>query len=398
MASIRTSLVLLVSLATLYFTGTSQASSAIEELSSLDSAALLFTDTEGNTLLDKQHNHPMVPASTTKLVTAWLAIEHWGEHHQFGTSFYLDRLSGTLWIKAAGDPFLISEELQLIADKIAARKPGRIARIALDVSLFKPDLVVPGASVTNNPYDAIPTAIASNFNTLNLKKTGDTVQSAEPQTPLTAFSRSFANVITGDSLRINTGRQSSQAERYFAQLLAAILRDRSIDVGDSIIWGEFPTDKPDFVHHNSRTLGEVVQLMLKYSTNFIANQLMLTLVAEVYQQPADFSLVRKYMSVRLKQYFNWHNFALFEGAGLSPDNRLSPRQLIELLRTFSAWSHLLPEVAPGIFAKTGSLTNVSTLAGYIKPADKPARLFAIMVNQAVPRDFVHKVATELSAK
>lgn len=370
--------------------------SAIAKFESLDAASLMMTNLEGNVLASKNEDQSLVPASTTKLLTAWLALDYWGEDYQFSTNFYLDRESGTLWVKGSGDPFLVSEELQLIASKIASLKPGKIQRIALDVALFKPDLVVPGASVSNNPYDAIPTAIASNFNTLNLKKAGKTLQSAEPQTPLTDFSRSFADAIVGASLRINTGRHSINSERYFAELLGQILRDQSVDVGRQIIWGSSPETEPSLVHRNSRSLGEVVQLMLKYSTNFIANQLILTLVAEHYQRPADFTLVSEYMNAKLEQQFGWKNVTMIEGAGLSIDNKISSRQLVDLLRLFMPWSHLMPEIAPGIFAKTGTLTDVSTLAGYMLAPNKPARLFAIMANQVVPRDFVEQVAMELA--
>ena len=62
-----------------------------------------------------KHNadRPMVPASTLKLVTALAAIDHWGLAHRFHTDFYLD--GGWLWVKGGGDPFLVSEELDLIS-------------------------------------------------------------------------------------------------------------------------------------------------------------------------------------------------------------------------------------------------------------------------------------------
>ncbi len=368
---------------------------ALQDFNALTNAGYVVADEAGEIITGTRANQRFIPASTTKLITAWLALSHWGESHRFRTEFYLDRDTSTLWVKAGGDPFLVSEELNIIAGKIAALNPVKISQIALDVSLFEADLVVPGATTTNNPYDASPSAIAANFNTIYLKKQHGKVVSAEPQTPLTAYSLGFGKDITGSSLRVNTGRHSQDAERYFAQLLSKFLAQKGIAVEAEISWGRFPVASADVIHLSSRTLGEIITAMLKYSTNFIANQIMLTLVAEQTALPANFSRVHEYMQSTLSNHFLWKDFAFYEGAGLSPKNQLTPNQLLALLVDFKPWRHLLDEVEPGVFAKTGTLTNVSTLAGYIDHK-AGSRLFAIMINERVSRQFSRELAVEFS--
>lgn len=370
---------------------------AAQDFNKLSNAGYIVTDESGRVLSSQKARDSFVPASTTKLITAWLALRHWGEDYRFRTEFLLDRSTSTLWVKAGGDPFLVSEEMEIIAGKIAALKPIKIAQIALDTSLFQADLMVPGATVTNNPYDAVPSAIAANFNTIYLKKDNGNIVSAEPQTPLTAFALGLSTEITGSSLRINTGRQSQNSERYFAQLLAKMLMQKGIIVEDKISWGRFPVATADVVHENSRTLGEIIKAMLKYSTNFIANQIILTLVADETAFPANFARVHQYMQYKLVSHFAWKDFAFYEGAGLSPQNRLTPNQLIELLVDFKPWRHLLDEVEPDIFAKTGSLANVSTLAGYMGKHNG-SRLFAIMINEKVQTKLSREFAIELSRR
>lgn len=371
------------------------AADGLQDFSKLTNAGYIVSDDSGRVLNSVNARTSFIPASTTKLITAWLALNHWGEDHRFSTEFYLDRNTDTLWVKAGGDPFLVSEELEIIAEKIAALNPVKISRIALDVSLFEADLVVPGATVTNNPYDAVPSAIAANFNTIYLKKDNGKIVSAEPQTPLTAYARGFATEITGRSLRVNTGRQSHNSERYFAQLLGKMLAQKEIIVEDKISWGNFPAVAADVVHENSRTLGEIISAMLKYSTNFIANQIILTLVAEDTGLPANFERVHQYMQYKLLSHFSWQDFSFYEGAGLSPQNQLSPEQLLELLIDFKPWRHLLDEVEKNIFAKTGTLTNVSTLAGYIEK-QSGTKMFAVMINENVPQKFSREFAIALS--
>ncbi len=363
----------------------------------LTRAGFLISDNSGQEISGKKQQQAFIPASATKLVTALLALQYWGEDHRFGTEIYFDRTASTLWLKAAGDPFLVSEEVELMADAIINLNTGSIDNIAFDVSLFDSDLIVPGATVTNNPYDAIPSAIAANFNTVYLKKEAGKIVSAEPQTPLTPFALTFAHEISGESLRINTGRKSGSAEQYFAELLTGFLENKGVTVAGRYFRGVFPVARADIVHYNSRTLGEMLQAMLKYSTNFIANQIMLTLVAEQSGEPANFENVNRFFHRELRQQFDWRDFSLYEGAGLSAKNRLTPAQLVELLVAFRRWRHLLPEVEPGIFAKTGTLTDVSTLAGYFGEGPA-AKIFAIMINETVPTGYIREVALEFSAE
>ena len=47
-------------------------------------------DAEGNELVAENADEPFVPASVTKIVTAWLCVEVLGGDYRFETRFYLD--------------------------------------------------------------------------------------------------------------------------------------------------------------------------------------------------------------------------------------------------------------------------------------------------------------------
>lgn len=376
---------------------TATGGNAIATLTALDDSALLVVDHADSIVLQHRPDTALVPASTVKLVTAWLALDHWGESHRFATRFYWEAETGLLWVVGGGDPFLVSEELALMARALARVVPAQITGIGLDGSLFERDLTSPGAGQSANPYDAIPSAIAANFNTIHLTKVNGELASAEPQTPLTPLARHYENQLNVGSERINIGQQTETAERYFAELLAVFLTDEGVIVGPDLKFGTLPellSDNPLWVHQQSRSLGEILQLMLKYSTNFIANQLMLTLVASELQRPAGFIEVEHFLSTILHKQFAWQQFKLVDGAGLSRDNRLSTMQLVELLKVFEPWRHLLPEVAPGVVAKTGTLTDVRTLAGFAS-VDGRWQRFAVMINESAPDKLTVQAAAEL---
>ena len=55
----------------------------------------------------------------------------------------------------------------------------------LDASYYPSDLRIPGIEDTNEAYDALNSALAVNFNTIHAVRRGNTVRSAEKQTPIT---------------------------------------------------------------------------------------------------------------------------------------------------------------------------------------------------------------------
>ncbi len=381
----------------LFFPLEIMANELIDSIAELQDAGVLLVDSQGEKLISLHAQTIFIPASTTKLVTAWLALNHWGEDHRFKTDFYLDDSTNTLWVKGSGDPFLVSEELVIIARRLKQLGLQNIAAIGLDVTLFKPDLKVPGASTTNNPYDAVPTAIAANFNTIAIKKEVAKIRSAEAQTPLTLFAEELAHQqqLSKRTLRINTGASSHNAERYFAELLAALLRQQGVIVAEQIVWGKVPPQIVYYSHSNSKTLAEIIRPMMKYSTNFIASQLVLMLSAEHYQRPANFADVEYYMEEILQEHFNWQTVSLKEGAGLSRQNKLSPAQLVQLLEAFRPWKHLLAEIAPGIYAKSGTLDKISTLAGYAVDQNQQWNAFALMMQQSITHRRRNQIASEI---
>ena len=147
--------------------------------------AVLATDGTGKTIFSHNPDKPLVPASTLKLVTCAAALETLGPDYRFITEFRLSP-EGDLYVVGRGDPYLISEEVDIIAQALKKKGLSRVGNIVVDNSFFTPGLVLHGTSRTLKPYDAYNGALCVNFNTIyvNILK-GGRVLSAEPQTPLT---------------------------------------------------------------------------------------------------------------------------------------------------------------------------------------------------------------------
>lgn len=374
--------------------GAPAAADALSQVQGLPRAALLVLD-GGRPAVTHNPDLPLVPASTMKLLTALAALETWGREHRFVTDFYLDR-SDWLWIQGRADPYLVSEELDLIARGLKAAGVDRVAGIGLDDSFFERDVEISGRSSSDNPYDAPVTALAVNFNTVSVIRRGSEVASAEPQTPLTATARRFGQAGGAGKQRVNL-KQRPVALGYFGELLAAKLAAAGIRVGDGQRIGTLPRDaRRVYRHANSRTLAAMVAPTLKYSNNFVANALFLGLADPKGDGPVGMAAARRAMTDFARRRFGWSGFLIEDGAGLSRGNRLSARQLVEVAEAFLPYLDLMPiqEGNSAVRAKTGTLRGVSCYAGFVRRGGD-WQPFALLVNQPVDYNLRLRVASAL---
>ncbi|MBX2847742.1 MAG: D-alanyl-D-alanine carboxypeptidase [Acidiferrobacterales bacterium] len=329
--------------------------------------SILVTKEGGETLFEWRAEALLIPASLAKLATAHVAIKKWGVEKQFVTDFYRD--DSTLWVRGYGDPFLVSEELDLVVKNLNLKSGAKqwIQKIAIDTTHFK-DQAVPGRSSVADPYNAPLSAVAANFNTANLKRLeSGKYQSAEEQTPLTKTAINAARQLgrpgKGNVERVNL-INADNAARNFAEILAAKLGFAELPV--TITKAVPKTASLIYQHKNTRELSEVVRGTLEYSNNFMANQLFLMLNEEPL---ASFTSAADHASRQLKKDFGWNDFVLQEGAGLSRVNRMSARQIHDLLISLAPHRGLFKQYqAEGalVFAKTGTLNGVRSFAGYLE--------------------------------
>lgn len=386
---------LLVGLALLWCGAAQASDAALRRVLTLSDASLLV-EVAGRPVIARQTDRPMIPASTMKLVTALAAIEHWGLEHRFTTDFYLTE-DGWLWVAGAGDPYLVSEELERIASALVRARIGPLTGIGIDDGLYAQDLRIPGRAASDNPYDAPVTALAVNFNTLHVKAAGGRVTSGEPQTPLTPLARELGGRLGPGAHRINL-KERELALRYAGELLAAKLEAAGVAVGERVRIAARPSGaKRVLTYRNSRDLRAVLAPMLEYSNNFIANQIFLMLAGDPGAAGLDMPRAQRALTRWAVERFGWRDFRIEDGAGLSRGNRLSARQLADVVEAFAGHRDLLPE-QPGqraVRAKTGTLTGVSAYAGSIRRDDGWAN-FVLLINQPVEADLRRRVAAELA--
>ncbi|MCG8414966.1 MAG: D-alanyl-D-alanine carboxypeptidase [Pseudomonadales bacterium] len=343
----------------------------------------------GEVLVSLNPDRSLVPASVVKIPLSQVALASLGEDFRFETHFYRNT-NGDLLIRGMGDPFLVSEELLIIAERLAGDGVREIRRLVVDDSAFEPNPELPLEPGANDPYAARNSALAVNFNTVNLAwDNNGRLRSAEPQTPLTDLARELgAGLTPGEDQRINLGNDPRAGLQQAQQLFLHFIQESGITVSDTDFYQEAVGEDWEllYVHRSSRSLRENLQGMLRYSNNFIANQLFLTLGAQQSGYPASVESSRAVLRQKLDELYgegfgdNPNLLIMVEGSGLAREQRTSARGMIRILEIFLPLANLLPE-RNSVLRKSGTLTGVYNYAGYL-PGTDGLYPYVILTNQS----------------
>jgi D-alanyl-D-alanine carboxypeptidase/D-alanyl-D-alanine-endopeptidase (penicillin-binding protein 4) len=192
-----------------------------------------------------------------------------------------------------------------------------------------------------------------------------------------------------------------QPERYLLTLLAERLQSRGLKVKEIQIDTVPASAEP--LTHFSHSLDSAVTFLNKESDNMTAENILKTLSAERNGQPgnatAGTSLEMRYLA---SLGIDTTRTSMADGSGLSRYNLTSPNIIIRLLtdmynrkETFETFYNSLPvagvdgtiasrmkgTLAQGnLRAKTGTLSGVTSLSGYVRTADGELLAFSILMN------------------
>ena len=345
---------------------------------------------DGNILFSQNKDKPFIPASIVKILTSLAAIHYLGEQYHFITPYSFDPKSKNLYIKGYGDPLLTSEVMEKICLEIlesyrTKEKVTKIHDIILDQSYYAASsaghIHIPGKGNSLNPYDAPLGALSLNYNTVNFQWDNYAKRfiSGEKQTPL-------LNVFLDDIKKtgLKKGRiviSSDLAKVYPGLLLKYFLEKQSMKITGKVREGRFIKDeKISRTFQSPYDLNAVIHKLLRYSNNFIANQILLTMGARTFGPPATLEKGIKTMQNFIEQELKLSNITIEEGSGLSRRNRISPAQMILILKHFMPYHDLLRKKNNDLF-KTGTLTGVKTRAGYLLGKNDKLYPYVIMVNK-----------------
>ena len=344
--------------------------------------ALALAGPDGEPVVSVREDLPLIPASTLKLLTVLAGLEILGGDYRFPTDFFISP-AGDLKIKGYGDPMLVSEVVENLAQRLAAAMgPEAVAAdLVLDDSYFEEPLDIPGVNDSLQPYDAPNGALCVNFNTVFFRRSAaGTLQSAEPQTPLLppALKRIRSSGMTRGRIVLSRSRRESLL--YAGHLFAHFLRAAGVRIEGEIRPGRVDPDSDRllFRHRSPFDLNAVASRLMEYSNNFIANQVMIAAGARRFGAPGTLEKGVRAVGAYARKELGLRTLHMVEGSGISRKNRISASELMTVLAHFSPHRRLLVAEGP-VRYKTGTLSGIQTRAGYIETAHGTYR-FVVLIN------------------
>lgn len=382
-----------------------------------------------------------MPASILKVLTAEAALIHLGPSYTFPTRFYTDAktvsngtLHGNLYLTLSGDPTLTYDDFAELMQALKARNIQRIGgNIYIDITAYDNVLHGPGLpdSDKNYCYAAPISASIINKNCLNFSISPNRTV-GYPATIVEnaryGYSAIANDVITKPSSARCSIRVGSNSEQgitvsgcmpkgrysqdvtaiinevmgYNRSLVRSLFRSHNIAVSGQITSGKMPGGLPILAEHRSAPLQQLVNKMLKKSDNVIAGTLFKKVGETFSKRQGTWESGRQAVSAILEQKagVNADQMRVLDGSGLSPQNRVTPAQMLQVL-DYAFHDHAtnyhfvsglpvagidgtlkrrLHNTAWKVRAKTGYISGVNSLAGYAMTRNKEPLAFVIIVN------------------
>jgi D-alanyl-D-alanine carboxypeptidase len=356
----------------------------------------------GQVLLSRNAASGFAPASTAKLAVAVAALDVLGPAATFSTKVVIGGgASSSIVLVGGGDPTLAAGHppasdypqpatlVSLAAQTARAlRARGiRTVRLGYDTSLFTGPGLAPGW-----PDSYVTTGNVTPISALEVDQ-GRLTASGAPQ-----------DANDGENFRPRTFAPAAEAAQAFAGFLAA----DGIRVRAAVSPAAAPRGAAAIAAVSSPPLAEIVYWMLSQSNNVIAENLARQ-VAIATGRPASFSGAAAAETAVLRRLGVRGTIRLVDGSGLSPQDRITPDVLIQLIRlggspsrpslravitslpvagfsgTLAPGGSVFPDVGQAglgvVRAKTGNLSTVVALAGIAQARDGQLFAFAFMADR-----------------
>lgn len=408
----------------------------------------ILSSKNGKVLFSKNANTLFKPASCMKLFTAATALGILGPSFCFETDLFLDE-NKNLYVHGSGDPEFSFADLGKMIDELSLQNIVSVQDIFLDVSAFD-DLYEESGIVRHE--DDMQSALYSKVGALNIdhncasmwvaptKKEEspkvvfvpkeyeiniqNNAKTTESGLALTVSKHQELMLIGNIGLDQQISQYSIPVEdphHYFGSLMQQSLQKRGIEIKGKIQTGKIPKGAKKIATHNSSALPILLYPILKASDNLYADAIFKKLgerMWEVGSWQTGKKVCREYLSKKLS--VDVADFAMFDGSGRSHSNAVSPHHLVELLKAIQQETGFYPEILSAlpiggidgtlknrmkdgkstynIRAKSGALTHISSLAGYVTSKNGDEFIFAMISRglENFPGNFKEQVEDKIA--
>ncbi len=398
----------------------------------------------GEVIYERNANKPFVPASNMKLFSDAAALLALGPDYRFQTKLLSSNatitqgvLKGSLYLELPGDPSFTQENLhQLLAQLshfgiqqidgdviIDSNREGvdpytvgivpkdlnfgygaPLAPVMLDENRF---------TITVNPAwrEGLPAYVelTPHNSPIHLNNQIKTATANKPCGISFKMIDKNELVLRGCIRQYEGSVQERLAIRdpwtYMQNAIRAQLKQLGIQLNGDIVLGQAPESGFLLASHDSKPIKQLITDTLKNSDNLYADSLYLNTAARLNNQPANWPVAENLITQFLQQQtgIQFKQASLKDGSGLSRRDLVTAEQTVELLRFLHGHFPLAYEYVAALpiagrdgtlvkrfrkrnekgllRAKTGTMTGIHSLSGYLSTANGHTLAFAIFVNK-----------------
>jgi D-alanyl-D-alanine carboxypeptidase/D-alanyl-D-alanine-endopeptidase (penicillin-binding protein 4) len=193
----------------------------------------------------------------------------------------------------------------------------------------------------------------------------------------------------------------SHPELWSGHNLVSFLKQRGITVSGSVRAGLRPSSATVLAHLDSKPLALIIADMLKFSNNFVAEMLTKQLALKAGPPPGSLNRGLEVIHAFMQSMgLDLNRAVIVNPSGFSRQNHMTAKDLAFFLSAVKKDFKIYPELAAAlpiggrdgtlkkrmkafpqvVRAKTGQLTGVAGLAGYIQRPDADIGIFAFIYN------------------
>lgn len=378
----------------------------------------------GEPIAQIREKQPMMPASTQKLLTYPIALKVLGEDYAFTTKLYKTK-DNDIYLKLSADPYFSSLDLKTLISALGENSIETCREFYIDDTIIDSEEWGEGWQWDNdlNPYMPRYSAYNIDKNMLVLAVRA-TTKGAQADVKLTKFYPvTIMNLVTtGDEDKVTISRKNNispdiltvegtvkgqitrkfpvnNPKRYFMMRLDEVVKDKKFDY-----YGEYPlkdsenVDKVllDEVSHSLALAGSDI---LKNSSNYVAETVYKLAGGKFRNSIGTVDAANEmFFDYCVQNNLDTSDIRIVDGSGVSKNNIMTSDFMTEFLlneagkEDFIALYNAMAKPGEGTLrnrmlylkenlrAKTGSLSDISALAGYLSTVKGNFVVFDIMIN------------------
>lgn len=404
----------------------------------------------GQKIYERSSTKSFVPASCLKLFTASAALAILGVDYRFETQLFQDD-AGNLYLKGSGDPTLTAYDLDELVWQLKVRHIDEIkGNLVVDNFDFDGLSQGPGwmwdepAEYWNTPMDAVvidhncvslwvcpakelaqpaqiyPKAACSKFTIDNRVKTASNQDLNAARSLISSDSRiQVDGTIALESQPVELKVPVADPPIHGGALMQETLQKNGIAVHGEVVRGKTPSKALLLATRKSLPLCQILHRMMKSSDNLYSDCIFKKLGQVYLGAPGTWQKgAQAVLEVMKKEVgINVSELVLLDGCGLSRYNLITPHQLVQLL----AWAHGQYRLSSELFtslpisgvdgslkgrmlqsktkvrAKTGTMTGISSIAGYVETKDGELLAFSMLSSGLIQpiKDYKLKIEDEV---